>query len=181
MLRNLRDINGRQLMVIPKVVDHWPQFIAGLSKIVKHAPKTLAERALSAMLNHVLGAELKQQQLQFLQQQWVRIEVPDLALCFSVTVSPSLYNAKLVASLQPQTAAVTMRGNSASLLLMMSGQVDPDTLFFRRKLLIKGDTELGLEVKNLLDTVELEGRLPQPIYRLTQHTAAQLLARPELR
>lgn len=33
---------------------------------------------------------------------------------------------------------------------------DPDTLFFNRRLLIEGDTDLGLRVKNMLDGVELE-------------------------
>jgi predicted lipid carrier protein YhbT len=33
---------------------------------------------------------------------------------------------------------------------------DPDTLFFNRRLLIEGDTNLGLTVKNMLDAVELE-------------------------
>ncbi len=33
---------------------------------------------------------------------------------------------------------------------------DPDTLFFNRRLLIEGDTDLGLRVKNMLDGVEFE-------------------------
>jgi predicted lipid carrier protein YhbT len=33
---------------------------------------------------------------------------------------------------------------------------DPDTLFFNRRLLIEGDTDPGLRVKNMLDGVELE-------------------------
>jgi predicted lipid carrier protein YhbT len=37
---------------------------------------------------------------------------------------------------------------------MMLREEDPDTLFFNRKLLIEGDTELGLTVKNLLDSVD---------------------------
>lgn len=33
---------------------------------------------------------------------------------------------------------------------------DPDTLFFQRRLSIQGDTELGLEVKNLLDNIDFD-------------------------
>ncbi|WP_417659223.1 ubiquinone anaerobic biosynthesis accessory factor UbiT [Pseudidiomarina sp.] len=168
-------------MVIPKVVDYWSHVISGLHRISVVVPKPISEQILSSMLNHVLEPELRAHKLDFLQQQWVRIEVPDLDLMFSVTVVNGASRARLRASMQPQPASVTMRGNCASLLLMVSGQVDPDTLFFRRKLLIKGDTELGLEVKNLLDTIELEGRLPAPIYRATQQTAALILAKPELR
>ena len=32
---------------------------------------------------------------------------------------------------------------------------DPDTLFFSRRLMMEGDTELGLVVKNTLDALEL--------------------------
>jgi len=41
-------------------------------------------------------------------------------------------------------------------------QDDPDTLFFNRRLLIEGDTELGLIAKNSLDSMEL----PYPILSL---------------
>lgn len=37
---------------------------------------------------------------------------------------------------------------------MMLREEDPDTLFFKRRLVIEGDTELGLIVKNLLDSVD---------------------------
>lgn len=43
-----------------------------------------------------------------------------------------------------------------ALVLMASQKVDPDTLFFNRKLRITGDTELGLEIKNLFDQFDLE-------------------------
>jgi predicted lipid carrier protein YhbT len=42
---------------------------------------------------------------------------------------------------------------------------DPDTLFFNRRLLIEGNTDLGLTVKNMLDAVELDTlmtSLPKP-------------------
>lgn len=168
-------------MVIPKVVDHWQQLIKGLNTALHIAPKPLSEQVLGAMLNHVLKPELQQQKLRFLVNQWVQIEVPDLSLVFYVTAVANPHTMRLKVSVKPQLAAVTMRGNSASLVLLMSGQVDPDTLFFRRKLLIKGDTELGLSVKNLLDTIELEGRLPGTLYRATQETATLILAKPELR
>ncbi|MBB5017657.1 putative lipid carrier protein YhbT [Chitinivorax tropicus] len=38
---------------------------------------------------------------------------------------------------------------------LIQREEDPDTLFFHRRLVIEGDTELGLTVKNLLDAMEL--------------------------
>jgi predicted lipid carrier protein YhbT len=43
-----------------------------------------------------------------------------------------------------------------ALVLMASQKVDPDTLLFNRKLKITGDTELGLEIKNLFNQFDLE-------------------------
>lgn len=51
-------------------------------------------------------------------------------------------------------ADVTFRGTVSAFLKLLVRQEDPDTLFFNRQLSIEGDTELGLAVKNLLDSVE---------------------------
>ena len=50
---------------------------------------------------------------------------------------------------------VTFTACAADLLLLASRRADPDTLFFERRLLIEGDTESGLLLKNILDAVEL--------------------------
>lgn len=44
---------------------------------------------------------------------------------------------------------------------------DPDTLFFSRRLVIEGDTELGLTVKNLLDGIDWATVLPTLLRGLT--------------
>ena len=50
--------------------------------------------------------------------------------------------------------------------LLAARKEDPDTLFFSRRLVMEGDTELGLLVKNTLDAIEqplfsLDGLLPR--------------------
>ena len=47
-----------------------------------------------------------------------------------------------------------LAANTVDFMKMMLREEDPDTLFFNRKLQIEGDTELGLIVKNLLDSVD---------------------------
>jgi len=51
-------------------------------------------------------------------------------------------------------ADLRFSANAADFARMMLREEDPDTLFFNRKLMIEGDTELGLIVKNLLDSVD---------------------------
>ncbi|MFC6672016.1 ubiquinone anaerobic biosynthesis accessory factor UbiT [Marinobacterium aestuariivivens] len=53
-----------------------------------------------------------------------------------------------------------IRGDSAEFLCLAQRREDPDTLFFQRRLLIEGNTELGLGIKNLLDSIDWN-ELPQ--------------------
>lgn len=54
----------------------------------------------------------------------------------------------------PGEPDLRLSANLADFARMMLREEDPDTLFFNRKLVIEGDTELGLIVKNLLDSVD---------------------------
>ncbi len=51
---------------------------------------------------------------------------------------------------------VSFSGNANDFILIAARREDPDTLFFQRRLRIEGNTELGLHVKNLMDSIELE-------------------------
>jgi predicted lipid carrier protein YhbT len=52
-------------------------------------------------------------------------------------------------------ADVTIRASLADYLALALRQEDPDTLFFTRRLVLEGDTELGLTVKNALDSLSM--------------------------
>ncbi|WP_100638304.1 ubiquinone anaerobic biosynthesis accessory factor UbiT [Marinobacter salexigens] len=48
----------------------------------------------------------------------------------------------------------TIRGSLSAFKTLAERKQDPDQLFFQRRLVIEGDTELGLGLKNLLDSLE---------------------------
>lgn len=50
---------------------------------------------------------------------------------------------------------VTIRAAARDYLALALRREDPDTLFFTRRIVIEGDTALGLEVKNALDALQL--------------------------
>ena len=56
-------------------------------------------------------------------------------------------------------ADVTVRSTASGFLALALRREDPDTLFFTRRLVMTGDTELGLVVKNVLDAIDWP-RLP---------------------
>lgn len=49
---------------------------------------------------------------------------------------------------------VTIRASASDYLALALRREDPDTLFFSRRLVIEGDTELGLVIKNALDSAD---------------------------
>ncbi len=58
-------------------------------------------------------------------------------------------------------ADLTIRSSVGGFLALALRREDPDTLFFTRRLVMTGETELGLIVKNLLDAIDWT-RLPLP-------------------
>lgn len=56
---------------------------------------------------------------------------------------------------------VTIRSTVSGFLALALRREDADTLFFTRRLVMTGDTELGLVVKNALDAIDWS-RLPLP-------------------
>ena len=58
-------------------------------------------------------------------------------------------------------ADLTIRAATSGFLALALRREDPDTLFFTRRLVMTGDTDLGLVVKNLLDAIDWS-RLPLP-------------------
>ena len=131
-------------------------------------PQTIRRHTLGIGLNHTFSEALCRGELDFLRGRQARITVPDINLDFSVT----LLGQRLHVSLKPVAPDVTFRADTRSLLQIMAGQVDPDTLFFRRKLAIEGDTELGLALKNFLDSQDPEQLIPAPAYRFISRMVA---------
>ncbi len=131
--------------------------------------------ALAAMVQRALVKSGLEQDLQLLEGRCLAVRVDDLGLGLRFTAGP-----QGLAAAPPELAAdATIAGDSAAFLLLASRREDPDTLFFRRRLVISGDTALGLGVKNLLDALEPES-LPWPARRLLQDLAwlQQRLAGP---
>lgn len=58
----------------------------------------------------------------------------------------------------------TIRGSLSAFKTLAERRQDPDQLFFQRRLVIEGDTELGLGLKNLLDSLEWNLNIRQLLF-----------------
>jgi len=131
-----------------------PEFTlpAPLARLVGRLPQRPPTLALVAALNLALGRILPRDTLAPLEGRTLRVCLRDAGLSLPFTLGPRGFQAL------PDNSSADLRitlGLRDALALMLR-QEDPDTLFFSRRLLMEGDTELGLLVKNTLDGVDWE-------------------------
>ncbi|EMM8813433.1 SCP2 domain-containing protein [Klebsiella pneumoniae] len=122
-----------------------------MSVPVKLAPFALKRQVLEQVLSWQFRQALAEGELEFLEGRWLSIHVRDIGLLWYTSVVDD----RLVVS-QQADADVSFSADASDLLMIAARKQDPDTLFFQRRLVIEGDTELGLYVKNLMDAIELE-------------------------
>lgn len=132
-------------------------------QLVINAPKVLAvpsaflpffvqKKMLSDLLGKVFAEAIEDGDLEFLQDKWLKVEVSDVKLTWYLSFAED----KLIIAENCPNIDVTFSGALNELILIAGRKEDPDTLFFQRRLSIQGDTELGLEIKNLLDNIDFD-------------------------
>jgi predicted lipid carrier protein YhbT/chorismate mutase len=156
----------------PPMDTAWPHRLAALlphpsvlRPVLGRIPPGLHAGLFARLAAHAVQAPLAAGDLGFLEGRALGIEATDLGLrwCFGLRAG------RLVALQVPPEAEV--RGTATDLLLLASRQEDADTLFFQRRLVLTGDTALGLEARNTLDRLEWE-TLPLG-QRIVLHRAAR--------
>ncbi len=118
-------------------------------------PPVVHSKLLVSAMNHILAPELADGELDFLQDRVMLIRVTDAKISCRITLD----GGKLRAASADAKHDLSIEGSLYDYLLLTTRREDPDTLFFNRRLRLGGDTELGLFVKNFLDSLELEERL----------------------
>jgi predicted lipid carrier protein YhbT len=109
--------------------------------------------ALVTILNKIFVEAIAEGELDFLLGKVLQLNIKDANLDFYI----SLVKNKLCAcGNYKQAYDVRIEGNVHDFLLLATRREDPDTLFFNRRLRLSGDTELGLYIKNFLDSLEPE-------------------------
>lgn len=133
----------------------FPAFLAvplGVIPIVAHST------FLATALNYIFRRQIQNGELDFLHNRIMMIKVSDAQLTFCLTLNQDKFHA-----VDKNSADLTISASVYDLLLLATGREDPDTLFFQRRLALDGDTELGLYLKNFLNSQDLQNILPAPL------------------
>lgn len=143
------------------------RFPEPLAAVVSWLPTLPPSFVLTRILNRALRRSIDRQDFLPLHGKRIAIRVSDMGLECHFTVGDDGFQA-ITRSNQPDLA---IAASMHDFYLLATRQEDPDALFFNRRLLVEGDTELGLVAKNTLDGIEL----PKP--SLSMLSPKNLLAR----
>lgn len=118
--------------------------------VTRLVPRLMEEALVETVLSRALAHADLGSSLECVEGRTLGIEIEDLDLQWTL----QWREGKLAAV--DQGAEATVRGTATDLLLLASRLEDADTLFFQRRLVLTGDTELGLTIRNLLDRIPWE-------------------------
>lgn len=138
-----------------------PSRLIGL--LDSRAPFAIKQRLVEPLLNRTFAAPLEEGEFDALEGRRITLAIEDVGVSLSLTLKAQ----RLV--LCREVGEATIRGGWREFLCLATRREDPDSLFFQRRLLIEGDTELGLMLKNLLDGCEeglAQGRLGEVLMGL---------------
>ena len=149
------------MLPIPEFIRPVAKKVAGIPGRV--IPYRVQRQVLSVVLNQAFREPLQHGELDFLEGAKVRIKITDLCLDWLISVGRDRFT-PIDRDLDDD---VCISGESPDFILLATRRADPDTLFFQRRIRIEGDTELGLGVKNTMDSMDWDD-LPMPLRKLLQ-------------
>lgn len=104
----------------------------------------------AAGLNNVLAPHLDTDARRALEGRCLRLSVLDAGLAFDAVWRGRAF----AAAHGPGEPDLVIAATLYDLGRLATRKEDPDTLFFSRRLVMEGDTELGLFIKNTLDAID---------------------------
>jgi len=149
-----------------KLPAHLPTFPKPLARVVARLPAWPPSVAFAAACNRTAWPTLGELDWSAAYAKRFRVHVKDIGLSMYLSVAQDGLKAEKAGPVD-----VTFTATAEDFARLSLRLEDPDTLFFNRRLLIEGATDLGLTLKNLLEAVdwdELAARMPLGLGRLAQ-------------
>jgi len=119
-------------------------------RLLSLLPAAPGSRLFATALNLALVRHLPEDVRAALRGKRLRLSAPDAGIAFDFAWDGSAF--------QPAPAGqppeLTISASLHDFARLAARNEDPDTLFFSRRLLMEGDTELGLMLKNTLDAID---------------------------
>jgi predicted lipid carrier protein YhbT len=171
---NLISESNKTIAIFPlklraRMIDVMPKILRPSLRLL---PFPAQKALLLSALTSVFKEAIEDGDFEFLQGKWLKISIIDLALDWWLSFDQDKLVMASMSELKSSDIIedVSFSATGDDLILIAGRKQDPDTLFFQRRLKIEGDTELGLEVKNLIDAIDID-QLPSSVHSLVAFSA----------
>lgn len=121
-----------------------------VKRLLSLLPAAPGSRLFATALNLALVRHLPDDVRAALLGKRLRLSAPDAGIAFDVAWHGSAFKRAARGAAPDLTISASLHDFAQ----LAARKEDPDTLFFSRRLLMEGDTELGLMVKNTLDAID---------------------------
>lgn len=162
------------MLPVPEVIRKFAHIAVGLPGRV--IPYSAQKPVLHLALTQAFKEPLQAGELEFLEGSRIRIRISDANVDWLIEAVPGGF----MPVARELDEHVAISGELLDFVLLATRQVDPDTLFFQRRIRIEGDTELGLGVKNTMDSMDWDD-LPPPLRLFLQGLARVIEKLPFLK
>lgn len=130
-----------------------PTLPAPLAWPLRWIPGPIHSTVLTTALNLLFSASVRAGEFDFLQDRVLAVKVRDAQVEYRLRLTGPAGFAPVAGTQAPD---LTINGTLYDFLALVTRREDSDTLFFNRRVVMEGDTALGLELKNLLDAMDPE-------------------------
>ncbi len=120
-----------------------------LRRMIERLPVEPPSWLVAAALNQVLLPRLDREARTALADQAVELCITDFGVRLRLTLGARGFDV----APRGMGVALRIRAPAAAFWRLAAGQEDADTLFFERVLVMEGDTDYGLRLKNTLDAI----------------------------
>jgi O2-independent ubiquinone biosynthesis accessory factor UbiT len=133
------------------ILRYPPRLPRPLTAPLALVPGVVHSTVLITVLNRVFRDLVANGELEFLQGRLLCIRVQDAPLEYRFMLATTGF----MPCSTDRAPDLTIAGSAFDLMTLATRHEDSDTLFFHRRLVLEGDTALGLQLKNLLDGMEV--------------------------
>ena len=139
--------------VLNSLLPRRPSLPAPLAWPLSLIPGAAHSAALTKLLNVLFATSIQNGEFAFLHDRVLAIEVRDAKIKYRFCFTGSTGFVPRSIAHSPD---LTISGAIYDFLALATRREDSDTLFFSRRVVMEGDTALGLELKNWLDGTDLD-------------------------
>ena len=125
---------------------------SAIGRVTSRAVSLPCSFAFATAVNPILKNHISQEMETLLHGKFLRFSVTDLGLDFNILWARGGF----VGTWHVEEPDLIISANAYDFILLGLGYEDADALFFRHRLLMEGDTELGVLLKNTVAQLELD-------------------------